>query len=107
MNSNRFPYPSTPTVDVVDHYHGTAVTDPYRWLEDPHSAETQAWVAAQNALTQSVLAEIPLRAEFQERLTALWNFPKSSALTQKGGRYFVQKNDGLQNQSVLYWQASP
>lgn len=107
MNTNQLPYPPTPTVDAVDHYHGTAVSDPYRWLEDPHSAETQAWVAAQNALTQSVLAEIPLRAEFRERLTALWNFPKSSAPTQKAGRYFVQKNDGLQNQSVLYWQASP
>lgn len=102
----RFPYPPTPVVDVVDLYHETAVSDPYRWLEDPHSAETQAWVAAQNALTQSVLAEIPLRAEFQKQLTVLWNFPKSSAPSQKAGRYFVQKNDGLQNQSVLYWQAS-
>ena len=106
MDTHTYQYPTAPKIDVVDNYHGTAVPDPYRWLEDPQNPDTIAWVAAQNELTQSVMAKLPVRQSFQERLTALWNFPKSSVPYRKGDHYFVQKNDGLQNQSVLYRQAS-
>ena len=106
MDSNSFHYPPAHKVDVVEEYHGTAVPDPYRWLEDPKNPETIAWVEAQNELTQSIMAELPVHAQFQERLTTLWNFPKSSVPRRKGNYYFIEKNDGLQNQSVLYRQAS-
>ena len=69
--SKQFHYPPAPQGDVVDDYHGTAVPDPYRWLEDPDSAETQAWVAAQNELSQGFLAELTIRQQLKERLTTL------------------------------------
>ena len=106
MSDKLFQYPPTKTDDVIDTYHGTTVPDPYRWLEDPENPETIAWVTAQNELTQSILAELPVHAEFQKRLTALWDYPKSSVPRRKGNYYFIEKNDGLQNQSVLYRQAS-
>lgn len=106
MDANSYKYPPAHTVDVVDDFHGTAVPDPYRWLENPNDPDTIAWVEAQNELTQSIMAELPVREQFKERLTALWNFPKSSVPRKKGGQYFVQKNDGLQNQPVLYKQAN-
>jgi prolyl oligopeptidase len=93
-------------MDQFDDYHGTKVADPYRWLEDADSAETRAWVAAQNRLTFSFLEEIPARAQIKERLTKLWNFEKYGTPFQKGGRYFYTKNDGLQNQSVVYTATS-
>jgi prolyl oligopeptidase len=95
-------YPLTATVDQVDHYHGTAVTDPYRWLEDPNSDETQAWVAAQNQVTFGFLNDIPIRETLKQRITQLWNYEKYSIPYKRGDRYFYYKNDGLQNQSVLY-----
>src|SRR2546427_4553428 len=99
-------YPAARKSDVVDDYHGTRVPDPYRWLEDPDSPESRAWIEAQNRLTAVYLAEIPARATIRQRLTKLWNYPKYGASFRKAGRYFFLKNDGLQNQSVLYKQAS-
>ncbi len=99
-------YPAARKSDVVDDYHGTRVPDPYRWLEDPDSPESRAWIEAQNRLTAAYLAEIPARATIRGRLTKLWNYPKYGSPFRKAGCYFFLKNDGLQNQSVLYKQAS-
>jgi len=99
-------YPAARKSDVVDDYHGTRVPDPYRWLEDPDTPESRAWIEAQNRLTAAYLAEIPARSTIRERLTKLWNYPKYGTPFRKGRRYFFFKNDGLQNQSVLYQQAS-
>src|SRR6266516_1808483 len=99
-------YPPARKGDVVDDYHGTRVADPYRWLEDPDSPESRGWIDAENRLTEGYLSQIPERAALRKRLTALWNYPKYGAPFHKAGRYFFFKNDGLQNQSVLYRQAS-
>ncbi len=99
---SKLEYPNTPTVDQVDDYHGTAVSDPYRWLEDTTSDETKAWIESQNALSIRFLESIPGRERIQQRLTELWDFPKQWALVRKGGRYFQLRNTGLQNQDVLY-----
>jgi prolyl oligopeptidase len=98
--------PSYPDPTVVDIYHGQAVPDPYRWLEDLDSEQTQAWIEAQNHLTFNYLQQIPARQRIRERLTQLWNYEKYSQPFKEGGRYFYFKNDGLQNQSVLYTQES-
>ena len=95
-------YPSTRTVDHVDDYSGTKVADPYRWLEDDQAPETKAWVEAQNRVTFGFLEQIPERSRIKERLTALWNYERFGVPFKEGGRYFFTKNDGLQNQSVLY-----
>ncbi|HFE65743.1 MAG TPA: S9 family peptidase, partial [Chloroflexi bacterium] len=107
MFKQSFTYPPARQDDVVDNYHGTAVPDPYRWLEDPDSAETRAWAAAQNELTQSFISQLPVRPRLEKRLTALWDYPKYTPPVQRNGRLFFQKNDGLQNQAVLYWQDGP
>ncbi len=99
-------YPPARKSDVVDDYHGTRVPDPYRWLEDPDSPESRAWIESQNRLTEAYLAAIAARTTIRDRLTKLWNYPKYGTPFRKGGRYFFFKNDGLQNQSVLYKQAS-
>ena len=97
--------------DTVDDYHGTIVADPYRWLEDAAAPDTLAWIEAQNAITEQYFAAIPAhrgqidRASIRARITALWNYPKYSAPFKKGEYYFYSKNDGLQNQSVLYRQS--
>lgn len=95
-------YPVSKKDAQVDDYHGNRVADPYRWLEDANSGETQAWVAAQNKVTQTYLASIPARDAIRERLTRLWNFERYSVPFKEGRRYFYSRNDGLQNQSVLY-----
>jgi prolyl oligopeptidase len=95
-------YPSTNQVAQSDNYHGVEVKDPYRWLEDPDSDATKAWVQAQNELTNSYLATIPTRDKLQQRLTELWDYEKYSSPFKRGQSYFYFKNDGLQNQSVLY-----
>lgn len=95
-------YPPTKRVDQVDVYHGTRVADPYRWLEDLDSAETRAWVDAQNALSQPYLEAIPARERIKQRLTELWNYERYDIPVKRGNRYFYLRNDGLQNQSVLY-----
>jgi prolyl oligopeptidase len=99
-------YPATRQTSQVDVYHGVTVADPYRWLEDDNSAETKAWVEAQNRLTFSFLDKIPQRDAIQRRLTQLWNYERYGVPSQRGGRYFFTKNDGLQNQSVLYTMTS-
>jgi prolyl oligopeptidase len=97
-------YPTTKTVDHVDTYHGARIADPYRWLEDDTSAETAAWVEAQNKVTFAYLDKIPYRAQLTKRLNTLYNYAKYSLPSRKGDHYFFSKNDGLQNQSVLYIQ---
>jgi prolyl oligopeptidase len=99
-------YPATKKIEQVDDYHGTKVADPYRWLEDLDTPDTKAWVEAQNRLTDAYLAEIPARAKIKQRLTKLWNFERYGIPFREGDRYFYTKNDGLQNQSVLYTVAS-
>ena len=97
-------YPETKRTDTIDHYHGTDIADPYRWLEDDHSAETRAWVISQNEVTQSYLKNIPFREGIHQRLEQLWNYPKYGAPFRRGQYYYFYKNDGLQNQAVLYRQ---
>ncbi|MEZ2446382.1 prolyl oligopeptidase family protein [Chitinophaga sp. RCC_12] len=99
-------YPESKKVDTIDNYHGTPIADPYRWLEDDHSPETKAWVDAQNKVTENYLSNIPFRAEIRKRLEELWNYPKNGAPTKHGNYYYFFKNDGLQNQSVLYRSAT-
>jgi prolyl oligopeptidase len=99
-------YPVAKKVDQTDDYHGTKVADPYRWLEDANSLETKAWVDAENKVTQSWLAQIPQREAIRQRLTQLWNYERYSVPYKEGGRYFFSRNDGLQNQSVLYTMTS-
>jgi prolyl oligopeptidase len=97
-------YPPTRQGDQVDVYHGTKVADPFRWLEDDvrKSAEVRQWVEAENAVTFAYLEKIPQREAIKRRLTELWNYERYSAPFKDGGHYFYTKNDGLQNQSVLY-----
>lgn len=99
-------YPVTKTVDTVDIYFGTKVPDPYRWLEDDNSAETKAWVKAENEVTSAYLEKIPFRNKIQERFTQLWNYERRVNLAKKSGIYYFEKNDGLQNQNVLYYKKS-
>ncbi len=101
-----FVYPDTRREDVVDTYHGTEVVDPYRWLEDADSAETAQWVAAQNKVTFGFLEKIPQRDAIVKRLTKLWDYEKFGTPRKEGNRYFYSRNDGLQNQSVVYWSDS-
>ncbi len=97
----KLEYPKAKTVDQVDDYHGVKIADPYRWLEDTDSADTHAWVEAENKLTFSYLDEIPYRAAIRERLTKLWNYERFAAPAVEGRQYFYQHNTGLQNQNVL------
>jgi prolyl oligopeptidase len=97
-----FDYPKPRKSDQVDDYHGTKIPDPYRGLENPDSDETRAWIEAENKLTFDFLERVPERKKIEERLTKLWNYEKYSSPFKEGGRYFYFKNDGLQNQSVLY-----
>ena len=95
-------YPETRRVDHSENLHGTVVSDPYRWLEDDNAPETEAWVKAQNAVTFGYLESLPGRERIRETLTGLWNYERWGLPEVKGGKYFVSRNDGLQNQSVLY-----
>ena len=97
-------YPTTRKVDHVDEYHGTKVTDSYRWLEDDRSAETGTWVKAQNEVTFAYLNKIPFKGKIFSDLEKAYNYPKYSAPRKKGEYFYFYKNDGLQNQSVLYRQ---
>ena len=95
-------YPETNTGDVVDDYHGTEIKDPYRWLEDDNSDETMDWVNKQNDVTQGYLKNIPYRNDIKNRLEKLWDYEKYSSPFKEGDFYYYFKNDGLQNQYVLY-----
>ncbi|WP_246073776.1 prolyl oligopeptidase family serine peptidase [Dinghuibacter silviterrae] len=97
-------YPVTAQHPVTDDYFGTKVTDPYRWLEDDNSEATKAWVEEQNKVTQEYLSAIPFRDKVRARLETLWNYPKYSSPFKKNEWYYFNKNDGLQNQAVLYRQ---
>src|SRR5680860_1083298 len=95
-------YPESHRSDVEDVLHGTAVPDPYRWLEDLDAPETAAWVAQQNALTECWLADVPERAELRRRVAELWDHPRSSPPWRRGERWFQLRNTGLQDQDVLW-----
>lgn len=95
-------YPITETVDTIDTYFGVEVKDPYRWLEDDRSAETEAWVKSQNEVTFGYLENIPFRGALKERLSKLWNYERSDAPFAEGDYSYFYKNNGLQNQSVIF-----
>ncbi len=97
-------YPQTKKIDHVDTYFGVQVADPYRWLEDDNSAETAQWVEAENRVTFGYLEKIPYRQQVKQRLEKLYNYPKYTPPFRRGENFFFYKNDGLQNQSVLYVQ---
>ena len=97
-------YPKTDTVEQSDDYFGTKIDDPYRWLEDDTSDKTAKWVAQQNAVTNAYLDAIPYRDKLKNRIADLMNYPKYGAPSKKGDFYTFFKNDGLQNQAVLYVQ---
>ncbi len=102
MSAEKLNYPASRKSEQVDNYHGTEIADPYRWLENPDSEETKTWVEAQNKVTFGFLEKITARDNIKKRLTKLWDYEKYGVPFQEGNRYFYFKNDGLQNQSVLY-----
>ena len=97
-------YPKTKKVTQTDDYFGTKVPDPYRWLEDDNSTETKAWVESENKVTRDYFSKIPFREQVRKRLEEMWNYPKYSSPFKEGAYYYFYKNDGLQNQSILYRQ---
>lgn len=102
--AQKIQYPSTQKVNQSDNYFGTIIEDPYRWLEDDTAKNTAAWVVEENKVTQSYFEQIPFRNKLHKRLSELWNYPKYSA-PEKNGEYFTfYKNNGLQNQALLYVQ---
>ena len=107
VQSARISYPTTRKGDVVEVQHGHAIADPYRWLEDPNSVETAAWVEAQNRVTFAYLDKIERRAAIRERLTRLWNYERYGVPSRHGTWTIFSKNDGLQNQAVIYKASSP
>ena len=104
MKIKHLPYPETERGDVVDNYFGTEVADPYRWLEESRSDETQQWIAAQNKLSKNYLSAIPYRPAIRQRLTELWHSPQFGIPERHGDRLFFFHNDGGHNQSILYCQ---
>lgn len=105
-NSSKISYPETKKENVVDNYFGVQVSDPYRWLENDTSAATAEWVKAQNKVTTDYLSKIPFRDQLKKRLTELTNYPRYGSPFKKKGKYYFYKNNGLQNQNVLYCQES-
>ena len=101
-NLSLLPIPATQQDSVKDNYFGTNISDPYRWLENDTAAEVVSWVAEQNKRTSNYLEQISIRTDIKKRLTEIWNFAKYSAPFKEGDYYYFYKNDGLQNQSVLY-----
>ena len=101
-NNKNLKYPKTTKTPVIDTFFGTAVTDNYRWLEDDRSAETEDWVKAENKVTFDYLSKIPYREQLKDRLTELWNYEKVGTPYKEGGYTYFSKNNGLQNQSVIY-----
>jgi prolyl oligopeptidase len=97
-------YPVTKKVDQVDDYFGTKVPDPYRWLENENAQDVKDWILAENKLTFAYLEKIPYREKIRQRITEIYNYPKYSSPFRAGDNYFFYKNDGLQNQSVIYIQ---
>jgi prolyl oligopeptidase len=101
-NNKNLKYPKTIKIPVIDSLFGTAVTDNYRWLEDDRSAETEDWVKAENKVTFDYLSKIPYKEQLKDRLTQLWNYEKVGTPYKEGGYTYFSKNNGLQNQSVIY-----
>lgn len=107
QTAGKIEYPKSKKVDVTDDLHGQKVPDPYRWLEDEaDTPEVRGWIEAQNKLTFGMLERIPERQAIRDRLTVLWNFERFGLPSKQGGRYFFSRNDGLQNQNVMYWTPS-
>ncbi len=104
VDAQSLKYPATKKTDQIDDYHGIKIADPYRWLEDNNSKETAEWVDAQNKTTQDYLSKIQFREDLKKRLTELWNYEKYSAPSKVGDYYVFSKNNGLQEQSVLFIQ---
>ena len=102
QNSEPFAYPETKKTETIDTYFGTEINDPYRWLEDDKSSETASWVKEENKVTFDYLSKIPFRNKIKERMEKLWNYEKISAPFKEGDYTYFYKNNGLQNQSVLY-----
>lgn len=102
FGQNKIQYPESKKGETVDVYFDTKVNDPYRWLEDDKSAETGAWVKAENEVTYGYLDKIPFREELKKRMEKLWNYEKISAPFVEGKFTYYSKNNGLQNQSVIY-----
>ncbi|HAI74895.1 MAG TPA: S9 family peptidase, partial [Microscillaceae bacterium] len=102
--AQKLNYPKTAQVKHIDNYFGTDVADPYRWLEVSDSAAVKDWIKEQNKVTFEYLAQIPFRENLKQRLTQIWNYPKVGAPFKRGDYYYFYKNDGLQNQSILYRQ---
>jgi len=101
---SQIQYPETKKADQQDDYFGTIVKDPYRWLEDDNSEETKAWVKEENAVTDQYFSQIPFREKVKEELKAMWNYTRYGSPFKEGDYYYFYKNDGLQNQAVLYRQ---
>jgi prolyl oligopeptidase len=101
---SQIKYPDTKKVNQEDNYFGTVIKDPYRWLEDDNSDETKAWVKEENKVTEGYLSKIPFREKVKNRLEELWNYTKYGSPFKQGDYYYFYKNDGLQNQAVLYRQ---
>ena len=99
---SKIQYPNPKKVDQSDNYFGTVVEDPYRWMEDLNSQELKQWIQQENSITENYLKTIPYRENIKNRLTELWNFPKTGVPFKAGDYYFFFKNTGLQNQSILY-----
>jgi len=106
LGAQQLQYPESKKGDVVDQYQDVSVPDPYRWMENLGSAETVAWIKAQNALSGSYLEKLPHREALKKRITELWDYPKVTLPFREGGRLFYRKNSGLQRQSVLYMRRS-
>jgi prolyl oligopeptidase len=102
QGSGPFKYPDTRRADTVETLHGRSIADPYRWLEDPNSGETKAWIEVENRVTFGYLEQIPARTAIKDRLTKLWNYERYGTPSREGDWYIYSKNDGLQNQSVIY-----
>ncbi len=106
VSAQSLHYPQPRKIDHTDTYFGVTVADPYRWMENDTSKEVADWVAEENKVTFGYLEKIPYRNAIKERLTAIWNYPRYSAPFKKGSNYFFFKNNGLQNQNILYVQQS-
>ncbi len=104
LSFSQIKYPDTKKIDQEDDYFGTIVKDPYRWLEDDNSLETKEWVKEENKVTHDYLSKIPFSEKVKSRLEEMWNYAKYSSPFKEGEYYYFYKNDGLQNQSVLYRQ---
>ena len=100
-------YPTPPTADQVDDYHGTQIADPFRPLEDAHAPETRSWIEAQNALSSRVIGSSPAREAIRHRLAELWDFPRSGVPWRYGDAWFQLRNTGLQDQDVLWTADGP